>query len=345
MGSCRMKFLRYVLYFLLGLVALFVLVGLFAKKNYHIERSIDIRAPRAVVHEQVRYFKNFQEWSPWSSYDPDMTVTISGTDGQPGAVYEWAGNDDVGSGKQTIKAVTPTRVDIDVTFTEPWESTSPSFFLLEPRDSVVHVSWGFDMHIAFPWNAIAMLTDVAAYVGEDYDRGLAALKERCETLANKTYRGYKIDIVDDLPLRNYLGVRQMLSFSEIPKFYGTTLSKIMETIQKDSLQMTGAPAGLFWSYDETTGKSDMAAGIPVAGEQAPGGYAFFPVGGKQTLIIHYYGPYDKTGEAHFALDDYMKEKGLQNVPPVLEEYVTDPKSEPDTAKWLTRIIYMVEEKK
>ncbi len=45
------------------------------------------------------------------------------------------------------------------------------------------------------------------------------------------------------------------------------------------------------------------------------------------------------------MDEYMEEKKLQSIPQVIEEYVTDPVQEPDTAKWLTRIIYFVEPKR
>jgi hypothetical protein len=58
-------------------------------------------------------------------------------------------------------------------------------------------------------------------------------------------------------------------------------------------------------------------------------------------LIEYLGDYAKTGEAHSAMDEYMAEKKLQSIPPVMEEYVTDPVEEPDTAKWLTRILYFV----
>ncbi|MEN9415964.1 MAG: hypothetical protein RLZ62_2268, partial [Bacteroidota bacterium] len=64
-----MKFIKYLLYFVLGLVALIGLLGIFAKKTYHIERSVEIDAPKALVYEQIRFFKNFNEWSPWLKLD------------------------------------------------------------------------------------------------------------------------------------------------------------------------------------------------------------------------------------------------------------------------------------
>ena len=70
----------------------------------------------------------------------------------------------------------------------------------------------------------------------------------------------------------------------------------------------------------------------------------FPVGGGLALVINYFGPYAGSIEAHLALDDYMLEKKLESIPPIIEEYVTDPATEPDTAKWLTKVIYFVKPK-
>lgn len=50
--------------------------------------------------------------------------------------------------------------------------------------------------------------------------------------------------------------------------------------------------------------------------------------------------FEKGLRAHYAMDAYMKEKGLmQSV--VVEEYITDPMTEKDPAKWLTKIYYVV----
>ncbi|MBK7936140.1 MAG: SRPBCC family protein [Lewinellaceae bacterium] len=162
-----MKALKFLLYAVLGLLALWLLLGLFARKEYHIERSTEIDAPITVVHEQISFFKNFKHWSPWNVYDPNMKTSVEGTDGQPGAIYHWTGNDKVGTGQQTLKAVTPNRVDMDVTFSD-W-GTSPVYFTLEEKGKKTNVTWAMEMHVPFPWNAFAMLTDVNAFVGKDYE--------------------------------------------------------------------------------------------------------------------------------------------------------------------------------
>ena len=55
-----MKILKIILYIIGGLLALWMLLGLFAKKEYRIERSIEIDAPRDTVLRQVRFFKNLK---------------------------------------------------------------------------------------------------------------------------------------------------------------------------------------------------------------------------------------------------------------------------------------------
>jgi len=339
-----MKILKFLLYLVLGLGVLWAVLGLFGKKDYHIERSIEIDAPKNLVYDQVVHFKNFAAWSPWAKLDANMKTSIEGADGTVGTVYKWAGNDDVGSGQETITALSPDRIDLEIKFIEPFESTSPVYFLFEEKGAKTKVTWAFDMHIAFPWNGLAMFTDMDAGVGKDYTQGLENLKQVCEAIAHKKYRGYEV-AVEEIPERFYVGVRKTVAFADMTQFFGTTFSKAMEQIQKGGASPAGAPAGLFWNFDEQAGKADMAAAMPVAASQKfGGGMSVFPVGGKSALVINYLGAYEKSGEAHYAMDEYMTEKGLQNVPPVIEEYITDPGQEPDTSKWLTRVIYFVEPK-
>ena len=339
-----MKILKILLYIVLGLAGLLVVLGIFAKNNYHIERSTQIDAPKELVYEYARYFKNLEGWSPWWHLDPNMQVSYSGKDGEVGAGYHWSGNDKVGEGEQTVTAMTPDRIDTEVKFKRPFESTSPTYMTFQADGKKTNVTWAFDMHVAFPWNGLAMFTDMDAGVGGDYARGLASLKKVCEELAHKKYHGYEVAEIE-LPVKYYLGVRKTIGVTDITAFYTTNLPKAMEQAQKAGASMAGSPSGLYWSYDEKAGKTDMAAAIPLATETKAGaGFSVFPVGGHPALLIEYLGAYEKTGEAHMAMDEYMAAKGLQSIPPVVEEYVTDPGQEPDTAKWLTKVIYFVEPK-
>ena len=86
----------------------------------------------------------------------------------------------------------------------------------------------------------------------------------------------------------------------------------------------------------------MAAAMPVNRPLKAEGIQTIRVPRGTAYSVDYYGPYDKVGPAHLAIDRYFKENGLTLKPPVIEEYVTDPTKEPDSSKWLTRIYYFAQ---
>jgi effector-binding domain-containing protein len=339
-----MKILKILLYIVLGIVVLLAALGIFGKKSYHVERSIDIAAPKGMVYEYARFFKNFNEWSPWSPLDPKMTSSITGTDGEAGVLYEWKGNEDVGAGTQKITAITADRIDYEVHFKEPFESTSPVFMTFEDKDSLTKVTWGFDMHIAFPWNGFAMFTDMDAAIGRDYENGLANLKKILEAKAQERYLGLRANEVQ-MPQQTYAMIRQTVEMPAAGAFFGANLPKILEAVQKGGVAMSGPPCGLYWAWDETTKKTDMAAAIPVAEAKNFGkNIQVLTLDAGAAMVIDYYGKYDSIGRAHLSLDAWIADKGLKSKSPVIESYITDPMKEPDTSKWLTKVIYFTEQK-
>jgi effector-binding domain-containing protein len=335
-----MKALKILLYIVLTVVASVIIFGLVGRKDYHVERSIEIDAPANTVYEYVRFFKNFNQWSPWSGLDPHLVSSVTGTDGEVGATYSWSGNKDVGKGKQIIRSLNPSRIETELVFVEPWEDTAPSFMAFEPKGKKTKVTWGMDMHVAFPWNGMAMFTNMDAAIGKDYAKGLANLKKVTEAIAHKKYGGYEV-AMSELPQHFYIGTRKSLPISKIPQEYTSGFGGVMAALQKNGIEPASAPAGLYWAHNDSTQIVDMAAAIPIASSQPVGKFSSFPLGGK-ALVIDYFGNYDDIIKAHQAMDMYITEKGLTQLYPVVEQYITDPLQEPDTAKWLTTLIYFVQ---
>lgn len=341
-----MKILKILLYIVLSLVALLVIMGLFAKKEYRIERSTMIYAPRDTVYEQVRFFKHFHAWSPWSKIDDSMQWSIEGADGEVGAVYQWKGNKDVGTGRQTLKSKSPDRIDYELAFLEPWENTAPTWFEMKEKGDSTQVTWVFNMHVPFPWNGMAMLTDVNSFVGKDFERGLGNLKKLCENLAHKKYRGYEV-LVEAVPEHYFLGLRGLVAFDSMKLFFDSSFVQLNSDIAANKLTVAGPPANFYWMWDTIAKTTDMAVAMPVAlaTQKLTGKASLFTFpAADSALVINFYGKYDSIGNAHLAMEDYMLEHKLANIPPVVETYITDPGKEPDTLKWLTRIVYYVKPK-
>ncbi len=329
-----MKILKITLFIVVGLLALWMLLGVFAKKSYHIERSAEIDAPRDTVFRQVAFLKNFKNWSPWHVYDPNIKTEITGTDGAPGAVYTWSGNDKVGTGTLTLKSVKPERLDFEIDF--GW-TPSPAYFQLEEAGEKTKIIWAMDMQVAFPWNAFAMLTDVNAFVGKDFENGLANLKKVCEQLAHPKYRGYEV-AEEEIPLRYYLGIREEIDTADVPAYIKENLPRLLELAMDKKLNLVDTfHTGIYWTWGKRT---DMAVAIPLTENAKLDSAQTFPMSGK-ALVIEHFGSLGQAAEAHRAMEDYMAEKKLRNIPPVIEEYMTGPGDEPDTSKWLTKIIYFV----
>jgi effector-binding domain-containing protein len=337
-----MKILKILLYLVLAIVALIVALGVFGKKSYHVERSIEMAVPKKMAYEYAHFFKNFNDWSPWSPLDPNMTSSVTGADGEVGVTYTWKGNEDVGAGSQKITGIAADRIDYEVRFTEPFESVSPVFMRFEDKDSLTKVTWGFDMHLAFPWNGFAMFTDMDAAIGRDYENGLENMKKILEAKARARYLGFRAR-EEKQPQQTYAIVRQMVEMPAAGAFFAANLPKILEAVQKSGGVISGPPCGLYWSWDEKSKKTDMAAAIPVAEAKNFGrNIQTLTLDPASAMVVDYYGRYDSIGRAYRALDAWIADKGRTPGAPVIESYITDPMAEPDTAKWLTKVIYRVQ---
>ena len=58
-----MNLLKKFLFFILGIIALLLIVGLFVKKEYAVEREIVINKPKAEVFEYIKRIKNQDNYS------------------------------------------------------------------------------------------------------------------------------------------------------------------------------------------------------------------------------------------------------------------------------------------
>ena len=176
-----MKIFRKLLTAIAAIIILLFVAGFILPKKIVTERSILIEAPVDSVFPQVSYFSNMSTWSPWNDYDPDMEITYKGISGEVGSEYNWSGNKDVGKGNMTISAIEPNkRVDIKLSFVEPYESSSDIYFLFEDKGAQTEVKWGYFEKMKIPSNVMMAIMGVKKMLNKEFDKGLVRLKERCE---------------------------------------------------------------------------------------------------------------------------------------------------------------------
>ncbi len=337
-----MKILKTLLYIILTLVLVLVLLGFVGPKNFDVSRTVEIKAPSVVVFPYLKSLKKQNEWGPWKKQDPEMQVTYEGEDGTVGFVSKWDG-EKAGKGEQRISSIMGTTVESELTFYMPWgESKSTGYMHSADAPGGSEVTWGMRGENDFIGRIFGVFMNMDKAVGPMFDEGLLSLKQMIEGDVSKEYKGFKIAIVD-VPARQYVAARGNIAMTGITAFMGQHFPRIVTELGKANLPIEGAPSGLYFSWDEKAGMTDMAAGFPVKTPAAIPNTEVIPVAAGKALSIDYYGPYEGLAEAHMAMDEYSKSTGIKIKMPVIEEYITDPETEPDSKKWLTKIYYLLDQ--
>lgn len=332
--------MKIVLRILIVIVLLFLLIGVLTPKHHSVSREIVIAAPSDIIHAQVNDLKKWDTWSPWEESDATITKTFGSVTEGTGANYTWKSKHS-GNGKLTITKSTPDTIWTKVDFEGMGSSNSAYAFAKE--DNNTKVTWSFSYDTPFPWNALSWIMGYDKSMTKEFDKGLASLKKVSEQLAATAvtkYHGYSVKEVET-PTALYAFKRATVMVKDISGFLGKTYGMLSKTIMAQKANMLGPAAALYWTFDEKAGKTDMAAAFQVDKSITGPEMSTIELGGK-SVVIDYYGNYEKIGDAHYGIDEYLKEKNLKSKQPVLEQYITDPMTEKDTAKWLTKIIYFIE---
>ena len=162
-------------------VAGLVVVIALQPADFRVSRSATIAAPPPVVFAQVNDFHNWTAWSPWAKLDPAMKQTYEGAAAGPGAVYAWVGNREVGEGRMTIVESRPgdlIRVKLD--FVKPFAGTSVAEFTFRPEGDRTAVTWTMIGEKNFVAKAIHLVMNMDRMIGDQFDKGLAAMKTVAE---------------------------------------------------------------------------------------------------------------------------------------------------------------------
>jgi hypothetical protein len=172
------------------LIVLFVFISLFAvvvafqPEDFKITRSQQINAPPFVVFAKVNVLASWQEWSPWAKLDPNVKNTYEGPEFGEGAIFNWAGNNDVGEGRMTIvESRNNELVKIKLEFLKPFQTTNDTEFLFTTDGTVSTVTWSMSGKRSFMEKAFNLIFNMESILGADFEKGLAAMKTSAESEA------------------------------------------------------------------------------------------------------------------------------------------------------------------
>ncbi|RJG10610.1 polyketide cyclase [Pseudomonas cavernicola] len=149
--------------------------------TFRVQRMASIKAQPETIFAQIIDLRGWSAWSPYEKKDPDMKRTFSGAATGKGAIYEWVGNTEVGSGRMEItEASAPSKITIKLDFIKPFKAHNTAEFTLVAKGDSTEVTWAMQGPTPYLAKIIHVFFNMDRMVGKDFEAGLANLKALAE---------------------------------------------------------------------------------------------------------------------------------------------------------------------
>lgn len=332
-----MKTLTKIILIVVSVIILLLIVAYLLPSRVTVKRSLVINAPQSNIYNEVNYLREWEKWSPWHKLDPSMKLAYGNKDHGIGAFYTWKSLDkNVGNGKLTIIGTKPyDSLAVAMDFME--NGTALGFYLFKPMGESTEVVWGMETELGNNPLARYVGLFMDKMVGKDFEQGLRNLKIVTEAMPKSVY---KIDTVTmaELP---YVGVVKKSRLTDISQSMASAYAQITKVIAQNKIKQANSPFAIYRNF--TSEYVEYEAGIPVDKTVTISGTVksgVLPV--AKAVCLDYYGPYSKLEDGHVAIAKWISDHGVKMTGSPMEVYVTDPVSEKDSSKWLTKIYYKIE---
>lgn len=286
----------------------------------HISKSILVDAPVDKVLPAVNDFHHWGKWSPWLIMEPEATVDVA----EDGKSYSWQGAR-VGEGKMAVTNEEGKRsVDYDLTFLKPWKSEAKVKFELDEQGDKTKVTWLMDSSL--PFFLFWMKKMMVAFVGKDYERGLAMLKDYVET--DDVPSKLAFDGVSNYKGCDYVGIKTECSMQNIGPSMEKDFEKLGAWIKDNGDNVADKPFSIYHKWDMVSEKIIYTSGIPVKNKlaTAPSGMVSGSIPATSVYSISHTGPYRHLGNAWSTGYNMKQSKTFKMNKKVdtFETYVSDP---------------------
>lgn len=304
--------------------------------KFDVSRSVQISSNPTSVYNIVSDLETWPEWSTWYLSDTTMTASYGEQTTGEGASYSWT-SDVSGNGKLTIMSADPgksmtTKIEFE------GMGSSDGYWTFEEKDGGTFLTWGFKGELPFFFRSLAAGMD--SQVGPDFEAGLENIREMAEAGDSEFFT------MDAMAFegRQYLGITVEGKISEMSSdVYANGYGEIMAYLggpDKAINAITGPPFAIYHTWEPDSDHFIMEVAIPAVTD-LPGNDRV--VKGQSyegtAIFIDHYGAYDQTVNAHEDISEFIEMNGYQYNGSPMEIYVTDPMEEPDTSKWLTKVVY------
>lgn len=333
-----MKFLKYILFLLLiAIIGLSIYVAV-QPNSFEITRSRTIKAPAAVIYDNIIDYKNWEAWSSWKEENPDIKMTLPEKTEGVGASYTWEEDGEVGT-LTTVNVDKPNRIEQKMQF-GGFPASDITWTFKPNGDGTTDVTRtisGDDLPFLFK-AYVTFKGGMEEQIAPHFEREL----EKIDSIVVNGMKEYsvKVDGITEYGGGFYIYKTRSASASNIRNMMARQYTEIRNFMQEHTIKAAGMP---FTIYNERNdnGSVIMTNAIPVRNKVIVAdnsnilcGYIEKTRAVKATLK----GDYSNLGEAWNAAMNYLKDNNLeQSQQHPFEIYITDPGSTPNPANYLTEI--------
>jgi uncharacterized protein YndB with AHSA1/START domain len=149
--------------------------------SFTVKRTAAIKAPPERIFALIDDLHGWAAWSPYEKKDPGMKRTFGGAAMGKGAIYQWDGNKNVGSGSmEIIEVIQPSKIVIKLDFLKPFEGHNTAEFTMVPVGDNTTVAWAMYGPSFYMFKVMGIFMDMDKMIGDDFAAGLANLKAVAE---------------------------------------------------------------------------------------------------------------------------------------------------------------------
>lgn len=339
-----MKILKIILLTIAGLLLLLILISFFLPGEVRVERNIIIYTSPSVPFSLVNDLRKWKEWSVWHQYDSNTVYDYSEFSEGEGSWFTWKSKV-TGNGKLSITESKPDEyIKTNLVF-EDMGINYADFLFEKIGDNSTKVTWIFmSKGEGMPWYFIPASKYFNLFMdkplGDDFEKGLQALKQICETKTVLNIAGFDAEI-KEMPSISYVSIRDTIAINNLSNAYEKMFTELLSALQMQQLKPSGYPFSIIYWVNPKL--ADIEFALPVsANVQNSDNLSLNQMQPYKALVVKFKGDYNDISTVYKPATDYLQQHNLKYAGKIMEFYITDPQTVTDKSEILTEVIFPIE---
>jgi hypothetical protein len=159
-------------------VAIILFLASRRPEQFHAARSMKIAATPSRLYDLISNLRQMNTWNPYALRETKGTVSYSGPDSGPGAMFHFNGRG--GSGSVSVLDCSPSAIVMRLQMTKPIAGDNRVEFNLKPEGDTTEVTWAMSGRQSLPMRIMSLFIDCDRMLARDFDEGLSNLKAIAE---------------------------------------------------------------------------------------------------------------------------------------------------------------------